>query len=80
MFDSRDVVFVDYFSPDAVPYDELVKIAKDYRVSCHYGETPQQAVEMAVRIAKDRPVFATGSLYLAASLRQVVLEIGRAHV
>ena len=74
LFDSQGAVPVDFFSPDAVPCEELKNELKGYNVNVAAGKDAEDALSKAVKFAKGKPVFCTGSLYLASRLRAEVLK------
>lgn len=69
-FDSCGAVLADFFSPDAVPCEELKKELEGYNIRAAVGKNPRDALDKAVKLAGGKPVFCTGSLYLAAEIRR----------
>lgn len=71
----EQVVFVDYFSENAVKCDELCRVAKQIglpHVCCSDGKL---ALEQAVQLAgEDKVILSIGSLYLAGDLRKLFMD------
>lgn len=72
-FDSQCAVLVDYFSKDAVPCEELRKEMDNYRITVVNANSANDALDKAKKLARGKPVFCTGSLYLASTLREAAL-------
>lgn len=71
LFDS--VVAADFFSPDAVPAEKIVQLAKQAGKPCVKAETPDDAVRLAEETG-NRLKMVCGSLYLCGVMRK---ELGK---
>lgn len=68
------VIAVDFFSPDAVPAEEIVKLAEESGRKGEIGKSAREAIEAAARFEGELKVVC-GSLYLCGAIRgELIIE------
>lgn len=68
------VIAVDFFSPDAVPAEEIVKLAESFGRKGEIGKSAREAIEAAARFEGELKVVC-GSLYLCGAIRgELIIE------
>ena len=68
------VIAVDFFSPDAVPAEEIVKLAEGSGRKGEIGKSAREAIEAAARFEGELKVVC-GSLYLCGAIRgELIIE------
>lgn len=65
------VIAVDFFSPDAVPVNEIREYAKSIGHSCSLADSPEKAVNLAEALHSDIKMVC-GSLYLCGKMRKAI--------